>query len=102
LCVIDLQRLIPSSFSYLRGRIKDLAALNFTTEGMPISRTDRLRFYKRYRRISRLDRREKSLIRVILRKTERIGQHTARVLERRAVKVQSSGFKVHGSENSDP
>lgn len=102
LCVIDLQRLVPRAFSHLRGQIKDLAALNFTTEGMPISRTDRLRFFKRYRRVSRLDRREKSLIRVILRKTERIGQHTANVLARRTVKVQGSEFRVHGPENSDP
>ncbi len=101
-CVIDLQRLIPRVFSSLRGQIKDLAALDFTTEGMPISRADRLRFYKRYRRVSRLDRREKSLIRVILRKAERIAQHTANVLARRASSVQGSGCRVQRTVNPEP
>lgn len=100
-CVIDLERLIPRPFASLRGQIKDLAALNFTARGMPVSRTDRLRFYKRYRRVARLDRREKSLIRVILRKTERIGRHTANVLARRTSRIQGAPFTVHGSRNPE-
>ncbi|MFQ5801286.1 MAG: glycosyltransferase [Candidatus Methylomirabilales bacterium] len=90
LFIIDLERLVKAPFPMLRRHIKDLAALNFTAEGMPLTRTDRLRFYKRYRRTARLDRREKSLVRTILRKAGRISQHTAKVLARRTSQASPS------------
>ncbi|MFQ5990060.1 MAG: glycosyltransferase [Candidatus Methylomirabilales bacterium] len=90
LLIIDLERLVKVFFPLVRRRIKDLASLSFTAEGMPLTRTDRLRFYLRYRRVARLDAREKALIRAILRKAERIGQHTARVLARRIAQAPLS------------
>ncbi|MFQ5848745.1 MAG: glycosyltransferase [Candidatus Methylomirabilales bacterium] len=95
LLIIDLARLVKGPFPFLRRQIKDLATLDFTAEGMPLTRTDRLRFYKRYRRSTHLDGREKAMILAILRKSRRISRHTAKVLARRA-----SG--VHGSENREP
>ena len=83
LSIIDLERLVKVLLPLLRRKVKDLAALSFTAEGMPLTRMDRLRFYIRYRRVPSLDAREKALIRAILRKAERIGQHTDRVLARR-------------------
>jgi UDP-glucose:(heptosyl)LPS alpha-1,3-glucosyltransferase len=83
LFLIDLHRVEQRPRLSWRWRIKDLAALNFTAEGMPLTRMDRLRFYKQYRRTARLDGREKAVIRAILRKAEQIGQHTAKILARR-------------------
>ena len=89
LFLIDLHRVEERRRLSWRWRIKDLAALNFTADGMPLTRMDRLRFYRRYRGTPRLDGRDKVVIRAILRKSERIGKHTARLLAR-----PTSGIKA--------
>jgi heptose I phosphotransferase len=83
LFLIDLQRVEQRRRLSWRWRIKDLATLNFTAEGMPITRTDRVRFYTEYRRSVRPGTREEAVKRAILRKTAQIGRHTVKLLARR-------------------
>jgi heptose I phosphotransferase len=55
LCLIDLHRLAIHRWSALRWRVKDLGQLLFSTQGVHgIDDRDRLRFWKHYRRRSKL------------------------------------------------
>jgi UDP-glucose:(heptosyl)LPS alpha-1,3-glucosyltransferase len=86
LFLIDLHRVEHRGRLSWRWRTKDLAALNFTAEGMPLTRTDRLRFYQWYRQSGRLDGRDKVVIQVIHRKAKRISQHTAKIVARQSAR----------------
>lgn len=76
LTLIDLQRVIAPRLFQRRWWVKDLAALHYSTPASFASRTDRLRWFKRYRGVRRLGRAEKRLIRAVLRKARRIARHS--------------------------
>jgi len=82
LYLMDLGRLIQPRGRRKRWIIKDLASLNFSAPGRWFSASDRLRFFKQYRQISRLDRRDKSLICRVIRKSGKIRAHTGKLLKR--------------------
>ncbi len=48
LSLIDLQRVFKPRWRKRRWFIKDLAALNYSTRNLPLTRADRLRFYRQY------------------------------------------------------
>jgi len=73
LYIADLHRVRRQKKSKIRWRIKDLAALNYSAPQEIISRTDRLRFLKRYDTGLAMDR---SFIKAIIKKTEKIRKHT--------------------------
>lgn len=73
LYVADLHRVKRLRKGGRYWRIKDLAALNYSAPPKIISRTDRLRFLKEYAPTLARDR---SFIKAITRKTERIRRHT--------------------------
>jgi len=75
LYIADLHRVKRQSKTGGRWRIKDLAALNYSAPTKIVSRTDRLRFLNTYD--PRLAH-DKTFVRAIMRKTERIRKHTAK------------------------
>jgi heptose I phosphotransferase len=93
LYLMDLQRVIRPRWWIRRWRIKDLASLDFSAPGGWFTASDRLRFYKQYRQISRLSREDKSLIRGILRKSRRIRAHTGKLLERGEIRKAPWGWE---------
>jgi tRNA A-37 threonylcarbamoyl transferase component Bud32 len=68
--LIDLQRLADGTRCPRHRRIKDLAALLYSSLDLPFSRTDRLRFFKRYHGGGRIGGKGKALIRNVARKAE--------------------------------
>ena len=69
--LIDLQRVQKRRFMRRRWLVKDLSQMYYSVpDGM--SNTDRLRFYFRYQSIATLSTKDKSLIKAILRKTQRL------------------------------
>ncbi|MDH7500800.1 MAG: lipopolysaccharide kinase InaA family protein [candidate division NC10 bacterium] len=93
LYLLDLQRVIRPRWRRRRWMVKDLASLNFSAPFGWFTACDRLRFFKEYRQIVRLDRGDKSLIRRILRKSRRIRIHTGRLLERGEIKNAPWGWE---------
>jgi hypothetical protein len=83
LWLIDLQRVGHSRFWQRRWVVKDLAALNYSATADFTRSTDRLRFMLNYLGMGQLTPASKRLLRSILRKTERIRRHDAK-LQRRA------------------
>jgi hypothetical protein len=75
LVLIDFGRLLKSRLR--RWRVKDLAALCFSTFVDGVSRTDRLRFYLQYLGITKLDAKAKRLLRTVLAKADRYHRHNA-------------------------
>ncbi len=73
--LIDLARCFKPYLRKRRWIIKDLSALNYSAPERIISRTDRMRFFKVYRGISKLSADDKILIKRILGKTRRIERH---------------------------
>jgi hypothetical protein len=73
--LIDLQRVFKPGLLAERYRVKDIAQLHYSAPGGVFSRTDRLRFYKAYTGKSHLDRRNKTFIRKVIHKTERMARH---------------------------
>lgn len=76
LFLIDLQRVIKPQLRRRRWVVKDLAALHYSTPRAAASRSDRLRWLKRYLRTDRLSPADKSLIRAVGAKAERIRRHS--------------------------
>lgn len=72
LCLIDLQRVMRPRWWFRRWIVKDLAALNFSTPLQLVSRTDRIRWLRRYLGIERLDAPARRLLYRIVGKTQRI------------------------------
>ncbi len=75
LSLIDLQRICKLRRIRWRGKLKDLAALNYSAGQVGISRTDRLRFALEYFQRPRLNRRQRLLLRLVGFKTGRISRH---------------------------
>lgn len=73
LVLIDFGRLRHSHLP--RWRVKDLAALLFSSDVSGVSRTDRLRFFRQYLGIAKLDERAKLAARRIMAKAERYRRH---------------------------
>ncbi|MBN2326113.1 MAG: hypothetical protein JXR73_03090 [Candidatus Omnitrophica bacterium] len=76
--LIDLQRVIRPRWLLHRWIVKDLAALNFSTPFPFVTTKDRIRWLKLYLDVRRLGRKEKRLIRQIMRKTKKIAAHDAK------------------------
>ncbi|MCO6437467.1 MAG: hypothetical protein J5J06_10300 [Phycisphaerae bacterium] len=78
LWLIDLQRLFRTRWRRRRWIIKDLASLDFSTPPALISRTDRIRWLKRYLDVPKLDRFARRLARAVAAKGKRIAARDAR------------------------
>jgi tRNA A-37 threonylcarbamoyl transferase component Bud32 len=76
LYVIDLHRVNLRDEVGKRWMVKDLAALLFSSLEVPVTHGQRLAFYKRYMQISRLSTDDKTLIRLIVKKCNKIARHT--------------------------
>jgi heptose I phosphotransferase len=79
LYVIDLHRVNVGDKVGKRWRVKDLAALLFSSLEVPVTHGQRLAFYKRYMQISRLSSDDKTLIRLIVKKCDKIARHTEKM-----------------------
>ena len=73
LVLIDLGRLHRSRWS--RWQVKDIAALLFSSDLPGVTRTDRLRFFRKYLGLEKLDDRARRLARRIMWKAERYRRH---------------------------
>jgi Ser/Thr protein kinase RdoA (MazF antagonist) len=76
--LIDLTRVIRPRWGRLRWIVKDLAALNFSAPAHLVSNTDRVRWLKRYLRVSKLDRSGRRLVYRVIGKTASIARHERR------------------------
>ena len=74
---VDYRKKVP-----LRWKVKDLAALNYSAAGSSITRTDRLRFIKYYLGEQKLTDQLKSVIKKVLRKTDKICSHNLKLQEK--------------------
>ena len=72
--LIDLQRAFKPRILAKRFRIKDISQLYYSAPGSAFSKTDRLRFYKSYAGKESLDRRDKALIRKVVKKANCIAK----------------------------
>ena len=72
--LIDLQRVIRPRWRFRRWIVKDLASLNFSTPSRLVSRTDRVRWLRRYLGIEKLDASARRLVYRIVGKTQRIAE----------------------------
>ena len=79
LYVIDLHRVNVREKVGQRWMVKDLAALLFSSLEVPVTHGQRLAFYKRYKQIDRLSTHDKSLIRLIVKKCNKIARHTEKM-----------------------
>jgi len=75
---IDLQRLKERYIFSMRGKIKDLAALYYSTLSTAVTRTDRIRFLKAYRGGGRLGEGDRRLAAAVIRKAQKIAKHVER------------------------
>ncbi len=80
--LIDLQRCEQRSRFRGRWLVKDIAALNYSSPKEVFTRTDRLRFFKAYRG-GVVSKDDKSFIAKVLKKTERIADHTVKMYKKR-------------------
>ncbi len=87
--LIDLQRVMQPRFFRERWRIKDLAALNYSTPTHLATAVDRVRFLRLWMGTRRLGNAGKRLARGIIAKTDRIRRHDGR----RRVRLASEGVR---------
>jgi hypothetical protein len=73
--LIDLQRVRRPRVRRRRWQIKDLAALNYSAPREIVGLRDRLRFFKAYLGVDRLDVRARRLAGAVLRKSRRLALH---------------------------
>lgn len=78
----DLHRVDYRKKVRLRWKVKDLAALNYSADRNSITRTDRLRFIKYYLGEQKLTGNIKSLIKKVLKKTDKICSHDLKAQEK--------------------
>lgn len=78
--IIDVQRVLIKKRLRNRWRIKDIAQLNYSLPENIVSNTDRLRFLKYYLGIPELNEKAKTFIRKVQKKTDRIAEHTQRLI----------------------
>jgi heptose I phosphotransferase len=84
LYLLDLQRVQRRDRVPRRLLLKDLAQLNYSAQVYGgFTRSDRLRFLRRYLETRRLDSAGKGLARAVLAKTARIARHDAKLTVRR-------------------
>jgi heptose I phosphotransferase len=76
--LIDLQRLFKPVLFSERFRRKDLTQLYYSAPGNCITRSDRLRFYRRYLKKAKLTARDRHTIKRIIAKARRIGRRDRR------------------------
>lgn len=79
LSLIDLQRISRHRRVRWWGRIKDLAALNYSAGQVGVSRADRLRFVLEYFQTRHLNRGQRRLLWLVEFKTGRISRHDRRL-----------------------
>jgi len=79
LYVIDLHRVNVRNKVGKRWMVKDLAALLFSSLEVPVTHGQRLAFYKRYMQINQLSADDKTLIRLIVKKSNKIARHTEKI-----------------------
>jgi tRNA A-37 threonylcarbamoyl transferase component Bud32 len=79
LYVIDLHRVNVREKVGQRWMVKDLAALLFSSLEVPVTHGQRLAFYKRYMQINRLSSHDKTLIRLVVKKCNKIARHTEKM-----------------------
>lgn len=84
--LIDLARVFKPSWLRQRWIVKDLAALHYSCPAGRVTRTDRLRWLKLYRRVRRLGPAERRLIRRIESKAGSIARHDRRRAARKPVR----------------
>ena len=83
LYVIDLHRVNIRDKVGKRWMVKDLAALLFSSLEVPVTHGQRVAFYKRYMQINRLSADDKTLIRLIIKKCNKIARHTEKMYRKR-------------------
>lgn len=78
LSLLDLQRVARSRWRRWRWIVKDLAALNYSTPFSAATNADRVRWLKLYLGERSGSVNQRTLIRAVVRKTERIARHSAK------------------------
>lgn len=73
--LIDLARAFRPAVMSRRFQIKDIAQLYYSAPGRYFSKTDRLRFYMGYAGRSKLTNKDKTFIRNVMNKAERMARH---------------------------
>ncbi len=73
--LIDLARLFRPRWRRQRWLVKDLASLNYSTPPAAATSCDRLRFFKTYLGVARLQQSHRAIAKKIVQKTKRIAQH---------------------------
>jgi UDP-glucose:(heptosyl)LPS alpha-1,3-glucosyltransferase len=99
--IIDLQRVGYDLFPARRWRIKDLAQLHYSSLALPLTQSDRLRFFAWYcgSGVSRSDKRK--AICQIVRKADAIAGHDARIAGRfNRTKPDEAGPRSPGFSNA--
>ena len=86
--LIDLARAFKPAILRERFRVKDIAQLHYSAPANYFSRTDRLRFYKKYADSAKLSDKDKAFIRRVTRKARRIRRHDSK---RNRTKIRMSG-----------
>jgi hypothetical protein len=86
--LIDLARAFKPAILRERFRVKDIAQLHYSAPAKYFSRTDRLRFYKKYADTGELSDKDKAFIRRVTRKARRIRRHDSK---RNRTKIRMSG-----------
>jgi len=76
--LIDLARVFKPLFRGERFRIKDIAQLHYSAPERYFSRTDRLRFYLAYAQTNKLTGKDRSFIRKVVSKAQRMARHNTR------------------------
>jgi len=80
LYLIDVQRVCEYTQFQNRWQVKDLASLNFSCENTAVTNADKMRFFKLYLGIDKLNVKEKAFAYKIISKTKRISRHTYKKL----------------------
>ncbi len=78
LALIDLQRMIEPQSLRSRWIVKDLASLNYSAPSPLVTRTHRLRWFKRYAGVAKLDKAQRQLAYLVIGKTQQIARHDRR------------------------
>jgi hypothetical protein len=84
LCLIDLQRVMRPRWRFRRWRVKDLAALNYSTPRAIVSQADRLRWLRYYLGVKKLRAAGKQMAYRVIGKTNRISRREPRERTNRA------------------
>ncbi len=79
--IIDLQRLDYAGLTSRHRRVKDLAALLYSSMPIPVSQTDRLRFMKSYMGEGSINKKTRRMIKAVERKSKRIEAHTKKSMK---------------------